>query len=154
MKKTTTAKIKNGSKKKAGDSPSRLIDAKIKKLRDWRGETLARVRAIVKEADPDAIEEVKWRKPSNSMSGVPVWEHDGIICTGETYKNAVKMTFAWGASLPDPSRLFNSSLEGNVRRAIDIHKGDKINEKALKALIRAAVALNKSKASKRIQTKK
>jgi len=144
MKKTSTKKIQGGGK----DSASQLIDAKIKELNDWRGETLARVRAIIKEADPDVVEEVKWRKPSNSMRGVPVWEHEGIICTGETYKNAVKMTFARGASLPDPSRLFNSSLEGNMRRAIDIHEGDKINGKALKALIRAAVTHNKSKPSK------
>ncbi len=127
---------------KAGDSPARLIDAKIKKLGDWRGETLARVRTLIKQADPEVVEEVKWRKPSNSMLGVPVWEHDGIICTGETYKSAVKLTFAKGAALEDPSGLFNSSLEGNVRRAIDIHEGDKIDEKALKALIRAAAALN------------
>jgi hypothetical protein len=143
---------KNGSEK--GNSPSRLIDARIKELGGWRGKTLARVRAIIKEADPGVIEEVKWKKPSNSMRGVPVWEHDGIICTGETYKNAVKMTFAKGASLPDPSRLFNASLEGNMRRAIDIHEGGKINEKALKALIRAAVALNKSKPSKQSRAKK
>ena len=136
-------KTKSGANEsKEGDSPSRLIDARIKKLSDWRGETLAGVRALIKQADPEVVEEVKWRKPSNSMLGVPVWEHDGIICTGETYKNAVKMTFARGAALEDPSGLFNSSLEGNVRRAIDIHEGDKINEKALKALIRAAVALN------------
>jgi hypothetical protein len=136
---------KSASKEaKGGDSPSRLIDARIKKLGDWRGETLARVRALIKQADPDVIEEVKWRKPSNAMLGVPVWEHDGIICTGETYKAVVKMTFAKGAALEDPSGLFNSSLEGNVRRAIDIHEGDKIDEKALKALIRAAVALNTS----------
>jgi len=127
---------------KAENSPARLIDARIKKLSDWRGETLAGVRALIKQADPEVVEEVKWRKPSNAMLGVPVWEHDGIICTGETYKNAVKLTFARGAALEDPSSLFNSSLEGNVRRAIDIHEGDKINEKALKALIRAAVALN------------
>jgi hypothetical protein len=140
---TTTMKTKSDAKEaKAGDSPARLIDAKIKKLGDWRGETLARIRAVIKQADPEVVEEVKWRKPSNSMLGVPVWEHDGIICTGETYKNAVKMTFARGAALEDPSGLFNSSLEGNVRRAIDIHEGDKINEKALKTLIRAAVALN------------
>ena len=120
-------------------SPSQLIDARIKELNDWRGEMLARLRSLIREADPEVVEEWKWR-------GVPVWEHDGIICTGETYKNAVKMTFAKGASLADPSRLFNSSLEGNVRRAIDFHEGDKINEKALKALIRAAVTLNKSKA--------
>ena len=127
---------------KAGGTPARLIDAKIRKLGDWRGETLARIRAVIKQADPEVVEEVKWRKPSNAMLGVPVWEHDGIICTGETYKNAVKLTFARGAALQDPSGLFNASLEGNVRRAIDIHEGDKINEKALKVLIRGAVALN------------
>ena len=139
-------KAKSGAKEaKAGDSPSPLIDARIKKLGDWRGETLARVRTLIKQADPDVVEEVKWRKPSNAMLGVPVWEHDGIICTGETYKAVVKLTFAKGAALEDPSGLFNSSLEGNVRRAIDIHEGDKIDEKALKALIRAAVALNTSK---------
>jgi hypothetical protein len=132
------------TKERAGDSPSRLIDAKIKRLGDWRGEALARVRALIREADPDVVEEVKWKKPSNAMLGVPVWEHAGIICTGETYKAAVKLTFAKGAALDDPSHLFNSSLEGNVRRAIDIHEGDKINEKAFKALIRAAVALNTS----------
>ena len=136
---------KTGAKEaKAGDSPARLIDARIKALGDWRGETLARVRALVKQADPEVVEAVKWRKPSN-MLGVPVWEHAGIICTGETYKAVVKLTFAKGAALEDPSGLFNSSLEGNVRRAIDIHQGDKINEKALKALIRAAVVLNTSK---------
>jgi len=136
-------KTKSGANEsKESGSPPRLIDARIRKLGDWRGETLARVRAVIKQADPEMVEEVKWRKPSNSMLGVPVWEHDGIICTGETYKNAVKMTFARGAALADPSGLFNSSLEGNVKRAIDIHEGDKINEKALKALIRAAVALN------------
>ena len=113
---------------------------------DWRGETLARVRTLIREADPEVVEEVKWRKPSNAMRGVPVWEHDGIICTGETYKAVVKLTFAKGASLKDRSHLFNSSLEGNTRRVIDIHEGDKIDEKALKALIRGAVALNKSKA--------
>jgi hypothetical protein len=128
------------------ESPSQLIDARIKKLGDWRGETLARVRSIIKQADPEVVEQVKWRKPSNSMLGVPVWEHDGIICTGETYKAIVKMTFAKGASLEDPSGLFNSSLEGNTRRAIDLHEGDKIDEKALNALVRAAVALNKSTA--------
>jgi hypothetical protein len=116
---------------------------------DWRGETLARIRSLIKEADPDAVEEVKWRKPSNAMRGVPVWSHNGIICTGETYKSVVKLTFANGASLDDPSSLFNSSLEGNTRRAIDIHEGDKIDEKALKALIRAAVALNASQAAAR-----
>jgi hypothetical protein len=148
MKKAATGmkKLKSGTKEaKGGDSPSRLIDAKIKDLRDWRGETLARVRVLIREADPDVVEEVKWRKPSNSMLGVPVWEHDGIICTGETYKAVVKLTFAKGASLKDPSRVFNSSLEGNMRRAIDIHEGDKIDEAALKALIRAAVTLNTSK---------
>jgi hypothetical protein len=133
MKKTT-----RGSKQtKAGGSPSRLIDARIKELGDWRGETLARVRSLIKQADPDVVEEWKWR-------GVPVWEHAGIICTGETYKSVVKMTFAKGASLNDPTGLFNSSLEGNTRRAIDLHEGDKINEKALQTLIRAAVALNTS----------
>ena len=125
-------------------APSRLIDARIKRLGDWRGETLAKIRTLIKQADPDVVEEVKWRKPSNAMLGVPVWEHDGIICTGETYKTTVKMTFAKGASLDDPSGLFNSSLEGNTRRAIDFHQGDRINEKALKALVRAAVALNTS----------
>src|SRR6188508_1324360 len=141
---TATTKSKSGSKEgKAADSPTRLIDAKIKALGDWRGEMLARVRKLIKEADPDVVEEVKWRKPSSPM-GVPVWEHDGIICTGETYKAVVKLTFAKGAALDDPAGLFNASLEGNVRRAIDIREGDKINEKALKALIRAAVALNSS----------
>jgi len=129
---------------RGGDSPSRLIDARIAALNDWRGETLARVRSLIKEADPEMVEEVKWRKPSNSMLGVPVWEHAGIICTGETYKSVVKLTFAKGASLEDPTGLFNASLEGNVRRAIDFHEGDKIDAKALKALIRAAVALNLS----------
>ncbi len=118
-------------------SPSEMIDARIKELGDWRGETLARVRILIKQADPEVVEEWKWR-------GVPVWSHAGIICTGETYKNVVKMTFAKGASLEDPSGLFNSSLEGNTRRAIDFHEGDKIDEKALKALIRSAVALNTS----------
>jgi hypothetical protein len=126
------------------DPPARLIDARIKELGDWRGEMLARIRALIREADPEVVEEWKWR-------GVPVWSHAGIICTGETYKAVVKMTFAKGASLEDPAGLFNSSLEGNTRRAIDIHEGDKIDEKALKALIRAAVALNTSaqKKSKR-----
>jgi hypothetical protein len=143
---TTMKKSKSAAKEaKSADSPSQLIDARIKDLNDWRGETLARVRKIIREADPDGVEDVKWRKPSNAMRGVPVWEHDGIICTGETYKAVVKLTFAKGAALPDPSSLFNSSLEGNVRRAIDIREGDKINEKAFKALIRAAVALNTSK---------
>jgi hypothetical protein len=136
---TTTTKNKSGADEgKGGASPSRLIDARIKELGDWRGEMLARVRNLIKQADPDVVETWKWR-------GVPVWEHDGIICTGETYKAVVKLTFANGASLADPSSLFNSSLEGNTRRAIDIHAGDKINEKALQALIRAAVTLNMSK---------
>jgi hypothetical protein len=140
-------KSKSGSKEgKGGDSPSQLIDARIRGLSDWRCETLARVRILIKQADPEVVEEIKWRKPSNSMLGVPVWSHAGIICTGETYKNVVKMTFARGASLEDPSGLFNSSLEGNTRRAIDFHEGDKIDEKALRALIRAAVALNTSSA--------
>ena len=135
---TTMKKRTSGSKEgKTEASPSRLIDARIKELSDWRGETLARVRILIKQADPDVVEEWKWR-------GVPVWSHAGIICTGETYKSVVKMTFARGASLADPSGLFNSSLEGSTRRAIDLHEGDKIDEKALKALIRAAVALNTS----------
>jgi hypothetical protein len=119
------------------ESPSRLIDARIKELDDWRGQTLSHVRALIKQADSDVVEEWKWR-------GVPVWSHDGMICTGETYKSAVKVTFAKGASLKDPSGLFNSSLEGNVRRAIDIHEGEEIDANAFKALIRAAVALNTS----------
>jgi hypothetical protein len=140
---TTMKKSKTGSAEgKGSDSPSQLIDARIEELSDWRGETLARVRSLIKAADPEVVEEVKWRKPSNSMLGVPVWEHAGIICTGETYKAVVKLTFAKGASLEDPKNLFNSSLEGNLRRAIDFHEGDKIDEKALKALIRAALALN------------
>lgn len=120
------------------ESPSKLIDARIKELTDWRGKTLARMRALIKQADPEAIEEWKWR-------GVPVWSHDGIICTGETYKDYVKLTFAKGAALKDSSRLFNASLDGNVRRAIDIHEDDKIDEAAFKNLVRAAVALNLSK---------
>jgi hypothetical protein len=123
------------------ESPSQLIDARIKELGDWRGEMLSRLRSLVKEADPEIVEEWKWR-------GVPVWEHDGIICTGETYKNVVKMTFAKGAALQDPSRLFNASLEGNTRRAIDFREGEKINEEALRTLIRVAVTLNKSKAQR------
>ena len=150
MKKVTfTMKKSTSMEVKAEVSPSREIDAKIKKLGGWRGETLARIRALIREADPEVVEEVKWRKPSNAMSGVPVWSHGGIICTGETYKNAVKTTFAMGASLDDPSGLFNSSLEGGVRRAIDFPQGGKINEKAFKALIRAAVALNMSKPAKK-----
>jgi len=133
-------KMKGSSKEgEGGDLPSQLIDARIKELGDWRGETLARIRILIKQADPEVVEEWKWR-------GVPVWYHAGMICTGETYKNHVKMTFAKGASLEDPSGLFNSSLEGNTRRAIDFHEGDKIDEKALKTLIRAAVALNTSSA--------
>jgi hypothetical protein len=125
------------------ESPSELIEARIEELGDWRGETLSRIRTLIKQADPDVVEEWKWRKASNP--GVPVWSHDGMICTGETYKSAVKMTFAKGASLDDPSGLFNSSLEGNTRRAIDFHEGDKIDEEALKALVRSAVALNTSR---------
>src|ERR1700741_5317649 len=125
-----------------GESPSKLIDARIKELCDWRGKTLAHVRALIRQADPDVVEEWKW-------GDVPVWEHDGMICTGETYKSVVKMTFAKGASLKDPSRLFNSSLEGNTRRAIDFREGEKVDAKALKALVREAVALNKSKAKSR-----
>jgi hypothetical protein len=130
---------KSGSQK--SESPSQLIDARIKELGDWRGEMLSRLRSLVKEADPEVVEEWKWR-------GVPVWSHDGLICTGETYKTVVKITFARGAALKDPSRLFNSSLEGNTRRAIDFHEGDKINGEALKTLIRAAVSLNKSKSKR------
>ena len=130
MKKSATTK---------GESPSRLIDARVRELNDWRGKTLAHVRALIKQADPEVVEEWKWR-------GVPVWSHDGIICTGETYKSVVKLTFAKGASLGDPKGLFNSSLEGNTRRAIDIHEGDEIDEDAFKTLIRAAAAMNKSKA--------
>lgn len=126
------------------DTASDLIDAKIAALGGWRGETLARIRALIKEADPAVVETVKWRKPSNPH-GVPVWEHAGILCTGETYKSYVKLTFARGAALPDPSGLFNASLEGNTRRAIDVREGDPIDGDALKTLIRAAVALNQSK---------
>lgn len=129
------------------DSPSKLIDAKLKQMNDWRGEMLARIRALIKQADPEVVEAVKWIKPSNPL-GVPVWEHAGIICTGETYKDKVKMTFAYGASLDDPAGLFNSSLDGGARRAIDIHEGGKIDEKAFKALVRDAVALNASKSVK------
>jgi hypothetical protein len=132
MKKVATAEA---------ESPSRLIDGRIKELNDWRGAMLAHVRALIKQADPDVVEEWKWR-------GVPVWSHDGIICTGETYKSVVKLTFAKGASVADPTGLFNSSLEGNTRRAIDIHEGDELDQDALKALIRAAAALNKSPARK------
>jgi hypothetical protein len=140
MKKAATTAMKK--RQSGAGSPSQLIDARIAALGDWRGETLARVRRLIKEADPEIVEDVKWRKPSNAMRGVPVWEHAGIICTGETYKSIVKLTFAKGASLKDPSGLFNSSLEGNLRRAIDLHEGDKIDERAFKALIRAALTLN------------
>ena len=143
MKKATSRKAKSGTKEaKPGGSPSQLIDARIKELRDWRGETLARVRILIRQAVPEVVEEWKWR-------GVPVWSHAGMICTGETYKGVVKLTFAKGASLEDPTRLFNSSLEGNTRRAIDFHEGDKVDEKALKALVRAAVGLNVSSAAKK-----
>ena len=131
------------AKSEVQKAPSALIDARIKELGDWRGKMLGRIRAVIKEADPEIVEEWKWR-------GVPVWEHAGIICTGETYKSVVKMTFAKGASLKDPSKLFSSSLEGNVRRAIDIHEDDKVDEKALKALIRAAVALNTAKKARAV----
>jgi hypothetical protein len=141
---TTTKKATTAMKtsKSGGDSPSQLIDARIHELGDWRGEMLARIRSLIKQVDPEVVEEWKWR-------GVPVWSHSGMICTGETYKNVVKVTFAKGASLEDPSGLFNSSLEGNTRRAIDFHEGDRVDEKALKALVRAAVALNTSGAKRR-----
>ncbi len=142
MKKTT--KKKSSVKEAKGESPSEKLQAKIKALGDWRGRTLSQVRAVIKQADPEVVEEWKWVKATSP--GVPVWSHDGIICTGEVYKDKVKMTFAKGASLKDPSKLFNSSLDGNTRRAIDFFEGDAIDEKALKALIRAAVTLNTSKA--------
>jgi hypothetical protein len=147
---TAGAKAKPGAEKKRANenAASRLIDERIRSLGGWRAETLAEVRRLIHAADPDIVEECKWIKPTNPL-GVPVWSHAGMICTGETYKNFVKITFAKGASLPDPSGLFNSSLEGNTRRAIDFHEGDKIDEKALKALIRAAVALNTSSAATR-----
>ena len=138
MKKTAATKSATAKGTTNSESPSRLIDARIKELGDWRGKTLANVRALIKQAVPDVVEEWKWR-------GVPVWSHDGIICTGETYKSAVKLTFAKGAALKDPSKLFNSSLEGNTRRAIDIHEGVEIDADAFKTLIRAAAALNGSK---------
>lgn len=144
---TTTTKKAGGRAGQVEESPSRRIDARIEELGDWRGETLARVRKVVHQADPAVVETWKWR-------GVPVWEHDGILCTGETYKAVVKLTFAKGASLADPSGLFNSSLEGNARRAIDIREGEKIDEQALKALVRAAVALNEASAVKRSTGKK
>ena len=139
----TTTKKNNAAS--SADSPSQLIDARIAALGDWRGETLARVRALIREADPDMVEAVKWRKPSNP-AGVPVWEHHGLLCTGEIYRDKVKLTFARGAALEDPSGLFNSSLDGNTRRAIDIEEGDSIDGEALKALVRAAVAENLARA--------
>ncbi len=141
QKKTAKKKAKTAAK------PSKPIASHLKQLSDWRGETLARVRQLIQEADADMVEEAKWKKPSNP-AGAPTWSHDGIVCTGETYKTYVKLTFAKGAALADPAGLFNASLDGNVRRAIDIHEGDKINEKALKALLRAAVALNQTKPRK------
>jgi hypothetical protein len=135
---------KQAAKKASPESPPGLIDVRIKDLGDWRGKTLARVRALIKQADPDVVEELKWKKPSNP-TGVPVWSHDGMICTCETYEDHVKLTFAKGAALKDPSRVFNSSLEGNARRAIDIRKGDKIDEEAFMTLVRAAVVLNTSR---------
>jgi len=133
----------------SGEPASRLIDQRIRDLGGWRGDTLARMRALILEADPEMIEERKWRKPSNAMAGVPVWSHHGIVCTGEAYTKVVKLTFARGARIPDPSRLFNSSLEGNTRRAIDIHEGEKVDAGAFKALVKAAVALNGPPAKKR-----
>jgi hypothetical protein len=141
MKKTVSRKVESASR----ESAPKEIDARIQELADWRGEMLSRLRAVIKQADPEVVEECKWKKPSNPR-GVPVWSHDGLICTGGTHKSVVKMTFAKGAFLDDPAGLFNSSLEGRLRRAIDFHEGDKVNEKALKTLIRAAVALNTSKA--------
>lgn len=131
------------ARKASQELPSGAIDSRNEELSDWRGRILARIRALIKQADPDVVEEWKWKKPSNP-AGVPVWSHDGVICSGETYKNHIKVTFAKGAALNDPSRLFNSSLEGNARRAIDIHEGDEIDEEAFKALVRAAVVLNTS----------
>lgn len=133
------------AKKPRPESPAGAIDARIEQMNDWRGKTLGRVRALIRQADPKVVEEVKWRKPSNP-SGVPVWSHDGILCTGEVYKDKVKLTFAKGAALDDPSRLFNASLEGKARRAIDFREGDEIDAKAFKALVRAAVLLNTSRA--------
>jgi len=137
------------SKRPTSTRASQLIDQRIRNRADWREETLDRMRALILEADPEMIEERKWRKPSNAMAGVPVWSHHGIVCTGESYKNVVKLTFARGASIPDPSRLFNSSLEGNTRRAIDIHEGEKVDAGAFKALVKAAVAQNGPPAKKR-----
>ncbi len=145
------AKKTSASRDRAHPRPSALpadprspIDPQTGRPGDWRASTLARVRALIRQADPDAVEDVRWRKPSNAMAGVPVWSHDGIICTGETYQNTVKLTFPKGAALPDPARLFNAGLKGNTRRAIDLHEGDKIDAAAFKALIRAAAALNTS----------
>jgi hypothetical protein len=138
-----TMKRKSGAKEASRQSPSKSIDAKIRELGDWRGRTLSRLRTLIRQVDPDVVEEWKWVKPTSP--GVPVWSHEGLICTGEVYKDKVKMTFAKGASLPDPSGLFNSSLDGNTRRAIDLHEGDDVDEEALKALVRAAVTLNTSK---------
>jgi hypothetical protein len=134
---------------RTGESASRLIDRRIRDLGGWRSETLARMRALILEADPETIEERKWKKPSNGMVGVPVWSHDGIVCTGETYAKAVKLTFAKGASLADPAHLFNASLEGGTRRAIDIHEGESVDARAFKALVKAAVAQNVGSAKKR-----
>jgi hypothetical protein len=135
--------MKKTNNSKNHESPSQLIDTRIEELGDWRGETLAKIRRLIKHADPKVVEELKWRKPS-APAGVPAWSHDGLICTGETYKSVIKLTFAKGAQLKDPKRLFNSSLEGNARRAIDLHEGDRIDETAFEALIREAVALNDS----------
>jgi len=135
--------MKKTNNSKSNETASQLIDAQLKELKDWRGETLSRVRRLIKQADPDVVEELKWKKPSNP-AGVPVWSHNGPICTGETYSSVVKLTFFKGAQLKDPKRLFNSSLEGNARRAIDLHQGDRIDEAAFQALIREAVALNES----------
>ena len=148
MASTPNKSTKKTAKKSAPKSASRLIDQRIVELDDWRGETLARMRKLILEADRDMVEEVKWVKPTNPF-GVPVWSHDGIVCTGETYAKVVKLTFAQGASVPDPSRLFNASLEGNTRRAIDIHEGEKIDARAFKALVKAAVARNELAAKKR-----
>jgi hypothetical protein len=138
------AKDRSRGGKSQLESPSQEIDARFEELSDWRGEVLSRIRRLIQQADPEVVEEVKWRKPSNSMRGVPVWSHDGMICTGETYKDKVKLTFAKGAALEDPAGLFNASLAGNARRAIDLHEGDEFDERAFQSLIRTAVALNAS----------
>jgi hypothetical protein len=149
MPRKSATKSKSPPKAGATGKPaSRLIDERFRDLEGWREETLARMRALILEADPEMTEERKWRKPSNAMAGVPVWSHNGIVCTGETYTKVVKLTFARGASIPDPSRLFNSSLDGNTRRAIDIHEGEKVDARAFKALVKAAVALNGPPATK------